>query len=73
MKKLLLTFLISNAIQAMQTNSDFTRRFGSNSTIYNTPLYFNEGRHRIHKKQKATPPKQPKKLIAKKNQTKYRD
>lgn len=45
MKKLLVIALMmgNNGIQAM-SNLDFTRKFGPNSTIYNTPLYFGKGR-----------------------------
>lgn len=64
MKKLLvIVLMIGNGIQAM-SNSDFARRFGPNSTIYNTPLYFGKGRSANENKK---PIRKYKKFASKKN------
>ena len=67
MKRLLLIILISNGIQAMSTNSDFVRRFGSNSTIYNTMLYFDDEHCAANEKNKKPAPRKYKKPVRKKN------
>lgn len=60
MKKILIMILmIGNSIQAMSPSLDFVRRFGSNSTIYNTPLYFGKGRSANEKKKTPRKYKKP--------------
>ena len=60
MKKIIVLMLCIQTMHGMQSqfNRDFTYRFGPNSPIYNTPLYFGEGR-KYHID--APPRKQPRK------------
>jgi hypothetical protein len=50
-KHCLTALLLTSMIQAGSANFDASRRYGPNSPIYNTPLYFNarDGKKKLRK------------------------